>query len=505
MTAPLTVADDLSRAKYELELFLLAGEFDLYEDHRFLGPVDPKHTSADVSYGKLILSCWGDEWSRSWRVVAIEMKSGRLLLQCTKQMGRTNCLLELRRGDTEDDAAPTRAEFAAKLSALIESNLTSLRVVRAIVARHDQRHLSGVHVRLILRDHEKTVAGIGTSEREMQSATDAALSAGIIWLHELRRGGSMIERLIIFVPQGRSTTIATRLTAVNLAGAMVTLFEVDEASESIEPVAAYDQGDLTDRQRRAARRALWPREQPLEAPIARQVDQIVGLAPDLIEARKIGGWVNLSIRGFEFARVSNRTGNAQFGSGEWRRRLDGETRRELEHWVADIVAYRDAAAPRRDESIYRAQAERWLEWMIRRDVTAIDPTLDTRYVYAQVPTYRGEQRTFIDLLTATRGGRLAVIELKVSEDPEFPFQGLDYWLRVEWHRQRGDFKRRGYFAGLEIADAPPLLYLVAPLFRFHATTKLIAESISDRVPVYRVGINENWRAGVRVLLSERLN
>jgi hypothetical protein len=50
-----------------------------------------------------------------------------------------------------------------------------------------------------------------------------------------------------------------------------------------------------------------------------------------------------------------------------------------------------------------------------------------------------------------------------------------------------------------------MIYLVAPLFRFHATTRLIAGSISDRAPVYRIGINEDWRAGVRVLLSERLN
>jgi len=34
---------------------------------------------------------------------------------------------------------------------------------------------------------------------------------------------------------------------------------------------------------------------------------------------------------------------------------------------------------------------------------------------------------------------------------------------------------------------------------------LIAESIHERVPVYRIGINEDWRKGVRVLLRERLN
>jgi hypothetical protein len=108
-------------------------------------------------------------------------------------------------------------------------------------------------------------------------------------------------------------------------------------------------------------------------------------------------------------------------------------------------------------------------------------------------------------LTTTRRGRLVIIELKVSEDPEFPFQGLDYWIRIDWHRRRGDFQRRGYFKGLPLADEPPLIYLVAPLFRFHAATKLIASKISKRAPVYRIGINEDWRTQLRVLLSERLN
>lgn len=43
----------------------------------------------------------------------------------------------------------------------------------------------------------------------------------------------------------------------------------------------------------------------------------------------------------------------------------------------------------------------------------------------------------IDLLTLRHDGRLAVIELKVSEDREHVFQGVDYWRRVEAHRRRG--------------------------------------------------------------------
>ena len=38
-----------------------------------------------------------------------------------------------------------------------------------------------------------------------------------------------------------------------------------------------------------------------------------------------------------------------------------------------------------------------------------------------------------------------------------------------------------------------------------STTALIATSISEQVPVFRIGINDDWRTGVRVLFRERLN
>jgi hypothetical protein len=235
------------------------------------------------------------------------------------------------------------------------------------------------------------------------------------------------------------------------------------------------------------------------------IESVVALAPQAIEPNHRGNWIVFSIRGLEFARVSIRRERLSFGFGEAHKMLDESCWDDLAGLVGDITRRRTPEPAGVDDPVYRLQAERWLEAVIRSDIGAIDPTLDQRFVYSQVPTYRGEQRTFIDLLTATRNGRLAVIELKVSEDPEFPFQALDYWLRVEWHRKRGDFQKRGCFRGITIADQEPLLYLVAPLFRFHSSSKTVCPLISDRVPLFRIGINEDWRKGVHVLLRERLN
>lgn len=235
------------------------------------------------------------------------------------------------------------------------------------------------------------------------------------------------------------------------------------------------------------------------------VESVRRLAPDHIETHHRGAWVSLSIRGLEIARVSINRRRVEFGIGERRLTLNAASEGELEKLIRETISRRRPDAECRNEMIFRYQPERWLESIISRDVTSLDTTLDRRFVYSQVPAYRGEGRAFIDLLAATRDGRLAVMELKVSEETEFPFQALDYWLRVEWHRARGDFHRRGYFEGLSLIDSPPLLYLVAPLFRFHETTRLLASAIHRRVPVYRIGINEDWRSGVRVLLREKLN
>ena len=52
---------------------------------------------------------------------------------------------------------------------------------------------------------------------------------------------------------------------------------------------------------------------------------------------------------------------------------------------------------------------------------------------------------------------LAVLELKATEDIHLPLQALDYWARVKWHQERGEFEAKGYFPGRAIRPAAPKL------------------------------------------------
>jgi hypothetical protein len=234
---PVPVAEDLSRAKYDLESFFLGGEFDLFEDSRLIGSMQSPSCVAEVSFNKLILSCFAEDWSRSWRVVSYELTPGCLTLECTRQMGMVRSLVELRRGEQQAHVESTRKEFAAELATLIDNNLAAVRVVKSVSSRDDHDHLSGVHTRLLLRDRSGTIAGIGACGAEHQTHVDATLGAGLIWQDVLRRRGERARRLMIFVPRGRATTIATRMTAM-ASGVAISLHEVDEVNKTIEPVSA---------------------------------------------------------------------------------------------------------------------------------------------------------------------------------------------------------------------------------------------------------------------------
>ena len=95
-------------------------------------------------------------------------------------------------------------------------------------------------------------------------------------------------------------------------------------------------------------------------------------------------------------------------------------------------------------------------------------------LYSQVPAFSASDRAMLDVLTTTRDGRLAVVELKADEDIHLPLQGLDYWSRVQWHHSRQEFPRFGYFSDRELSSEKPLLYMVAPAFHVHPPNGRVA-------------------------------
>jgi hypothetical protein len=146
-----------------------------------------------------------------------------------------------------------------------------------------------------------------------------------------------------------------------------------------------------------------------------------------------------------------------------------------------------------------AYRERWLQSKLVGAIRHVIPSIDIRHIYPQVPSFVGGERNIIDLLSVTEDGRLVVIEIKASPDPDLPFQALDYWIAVERHRKAGDFLPKGYFAGLTLKDEPTLLVLLAPLLEYHKTASRLIAMLPREVPLMEIGINQSWKQEIKVL------
>lgn len=143
-------------------------------------------------------------------------------------------------------------------------------------------------------------------------------------------------------------------------------------------------------------------------------------------------------------------------------------------------------------------SERRLEALVRSNPSAIEASLLSRPVHGQVLTFAACDRDLIDLVAISASGRLAVLELKTSEDIHLPLQALDYWMRIRWHAQRNELQP--LFPGMPLLNNPPKLFLVAPAMSFHSSNASVLRYFSPEIEVERVGINLDWQANLKVVL-----
>ncbi len=188
--------------------------------------------------------------------------------------------------------------------------------------------------------------------------------------------------------------------------------------------------------------------------------------------------------GLEFARTSN--GQITFGIDE--KQSGNETHlREIEALAQGLAQMRNFGAPHRG-SLYKRHPEAWLESQVRAHIAQIDARLLPHPLYGQVPQFAAGERGLLDVLAVDRDGGLAILEVKAAEDVHLPLQALDYWMRVKWHLERGEFHGRGYFPGVELRSEPPRLLLVAPALDFHPSNQTVIRYLSREVEVERVGV-----------------
>jgi hypothetical protein len=336
-----------------------------------------------------------------------------------------------------------------------------------------EHSLSPAYPRAFLRRGASGWAAIGAGPEVAD--VSSCLAYGLIWLDYLRRREPKVtvEGLAIVVPAGRERSVSLRLPFLKQDAAQYVIFTYSEEDYA----ARLDPADYGNVQT-----ILEPCVRPSSLNV-RQTD--LSTIPGVVSIQKPDGSLSLRVNGWEVAAITD---------------PPDETRvREIAGLARGVSQMRSEGAENPQNPLYRNRPEAWLEAVVRANLPIVDATLHISPLYEQAPTFTAGNRSIMDLLACDTHGRLAVIEIKAKADLQLPLQALDYWLRVKWHLDRGEFAAAGYFPGVEIRPDPPRLLLVAPALEFHPTSENILRFLAPYICVERIGVNAGWRKDLRVL------
>lgn len=524
-------------------------------DHRTPLNLNKNEFEFSSTHGRIIFSCWTETGSTNWHVKSWNWAGEKLTLHCSRRMGAEVVTLELiPRASAKAivaSIAAARQERCEKLAQLVARSLgvglsvlgvgeqgadshlnhglnwelrehanllhskpsplhPTVRIERAALSPGMRRDQPGRYARIILRlPHERIAVTSTVAESDVRNV-DALFSSSLLWFQRLLESPKRphIQRLLLIVERG--ILEAAKQRHVLLRSSLrdrIELLLIDDNWNEVTPVARFE------------RKHLWrkrlKRFPPVnEAEAGERAQEILAHVPDAIDVVAARHGHTLRYHGLPFARMRHVMNQDRiwFGiEGSRRQSLDEYHTRDWQKLLTDLKNYRHAECRDRRHWLYRASGEAWLESILRRDITRLDPGLIIAPLHAQFRTShggafgsRGGARP-IDLLALRHDGRLAVIELKVNEDREHVFQGVDYWRRVEAHRRRGHISSAKLFGDRAISDESPLVYLVAPTLHFHPSFRTLSQTIASDIELYRFDINEDWRAGVRVVRRERVN
>jgi hypothetical protein len=611
--SPAQVADLVER------FLALHPEGAVLEDGKVLFDLRAAKHSLSTEYGRCTLHLWSEERNLVRQIVSAVQRGETCRLDSLRFGHSQSKLLELvpsRSQRTPTSRESARSRYLPILQRGLQRQFPDARPMGFRSAMDLEKSFGPAYARGSLVRGREAWAVIGVNQQESLPTIDAILTLGVLWLHDCREraGGVHLYRgLKVVLPRGTGTLTLSRMAWLRPEAGPWELWEFDQASEEMTQRDIGDHGNLR------TRLVHHPDPQAAAERFAAGIRLAMELVPPAEQPRveqrlRSASELAFLLHGLEFARVCLRPLPHSFaqatevlvGVGTQQTVLNEGNRAELSQRVAELFARRRAVpansplarshalpatsarrigrassaqahskvtarltqrpAPRANplvDPLYRAAPERWLESMLRQDISPLTrslgpavseatagaadafandpdpdsignraqpldrgaepasvaqpaaglesrliPRLDPGHVYAQVPAIAGaSDRGLLDLLGVTSDGRLAVIELKVEEDLHFAMQGLDYWMRVRHHHLQaadagtglGELQRHGYFRGLQLSPLPPRLYLIAPALHIHPATEIILRYLSPRVEWSLLALDERWRHQVRVV------
>ncbi|HYL78299.1 MAG TPA: hypothetical protein VEU96_29180 [Bryobacteraceae bacterium] len=452
--------------------------------------ITPENFVLESRDGALSLQAWDQRRNLVRRVTGIEQEThGKLVLRIQRFGKRTGTLslIDPRATNRENLSLRSgRLEFRELFRRFLRRQFPNYKLAELTTEADLEHSLSPAYPRALLRQGTSAWAAIGASLDPFHS--DGVRTFGLIWLDYLRNRepGLVLHGLILYLPAGAEKTTCLRLLFLNSDIAQYSAFAYTEDGVE-EPLDLRDYGNMDTRLEPCRRRLPSDTDRLLAS---------IGDLPDVQAVERADGELSLRVHGAEFARTA---GSELLFGIDTRRPARPGTSTEIRRLAQELGRLRSPAAADRQHPLYLRNPEAWLESQVRTHIETIDARLLPELLYGQVPAFAAAGRGVLDLLAVDRTGRLAVIELKASEDIHLPLQALDYWMRVRWHLQRREFSAHGYFPALELRSDPPRLLLVAPALEVHPTNERVLRYFSPSIEVERVGVGIEWRKELKVM------
>lgn len=465
---------------------------------------------------RLVLSCLTAGGWKTWRVENWEHKHGKIVFAVAKKINAEKTKLEFTPrvaiAELTDDVRAARISRAREIAEIARKQFSAhAKIERVGLSAPHRRGRVGSFARILLANSKGKTIAVCCSVLE-KTKPEKLLAHAILWLAKLEERRKIAELWLLAEEKAAEDLI--KLCALLRGGwrekikVFARLYETEsfarneeahERQEFLQPVELLSISDLwREKPKKTARPALLN--------LSETAQKVVELAPEAIDVVRARGGETLRFFGLPFLRVRKifDQERAWFGiEGKRRRILNSSSLPDFEKLLTDLREQRQADFCDRRNFLRRTAPESWLEAILRRDVSRLDPNLRLAPLHAQ---FRLSNKTgALDLLAVRNDGRLVVIELKTAPDREMIFQAVNYWRQIELQRRCGNLQKVGWFDDLEITDEPALVYLVAPLMSFHREFEMLAKAVSAEIEIWRFDLNEDWRSEIRVARRERAN
>src|SRR5215217_9363604 len=193
---------------------------------------------------RLLLSCWTEQGTRLWRILAWNWDGQLLGLQVSRRMGAELSLIELiPRASAKAITATIRAarqircERLAQLAAALEPETA---VERSALSRGAKPGQPGRYAQILLRRRRCRIAVMGPVVSSQPSAVDAFLSSALLWFRRTsdRTNLPPVEQLWLIVSPELLKPMLYRMALLRDGlRSIIRVFTVDDDLTSLTGVA----------------------------------------------------------------------------------------------------------------------------------------------------------------------------------------------------------------------------------------------------------------------------